>query len=63
MSLMGYLVPGRVRDRGIYLRVQDYDPVLRAHCGLPQKWEFPVPVVERDGDVEPGLEPDEMEHA
>ncbi len=56
MSLTGYLVPGRVADRGIYLRLQDYDPVLRAHCGLPQKSEFPIRVEtktpETDTDTE-----------
>ncbi len=57
MSLTGYFVPGRVVDRGVYLRLADYDPVLRAHCGLPQKSEFPK-VLERGVEAEPEAECD-----
>jgi hypothetical protein len=36
LRAMGPVRPD-VKPKPVYLSVEDYDPVLRAHCGMPEK--------------------------
>ncbi len=49
MSVELYLARGRGDNRRVYARTEDYDPVLRWHCRVPEPEE---------SDPDEGGEPD-----